>query len=181
MASAGSRAMGLGSTGGADLYGGGNNNAGGGGGRHRSEPSGAPGLLPNIGGGQGNSGHNSADTINSNGGNNSGYGGGGGNSGGVPAASLPSGGSRRHRSKHNHAGAHVHTGVPVTKSERSVRAACHSIEGVKPGNPNWTNQDNFLVRGTEKSSWHDFRSAKHHTHARTYNGLFSLFCTINSS
>ena len=33
----------------------------------------------------------------------------------------------------------------MTKTEKSARSGCHSIEGVKPGNPNWSNQDNFVL------------------------------------
>lgn len=69
-------------------------------------------------------------------------GGGGGSSEGTPAA-VPAP-SRRHRHRNSNS-VPVHTGNPVTKTEKSVRAGCHSIEGVKPGNPNWSNQDNFFV------------------------------------
>jgi hypothetical protein len=62
----------------------------------------------------------------------------GGNS--VGSTAIPT----RRRQRHG-GGQHVHTGVPVTKSERSFRAGTHSIEGVKPGHANWSNQDNFLV------------------------------------
>mmetsp|Transcript_4345 Transcript_4345/g.5729 ORF Transcript_4345/g.5729 Transcript_4345/m.5729 type:complete len:526 (-) Transcript_4345:357-1934(-) len=67
---------------------------------------------------------------------------GGTNSDGVPAA-VPAA-SRRHRHR-NSGQVPVHTGTPNTKTEKSVRAGCHSIEGVKPGNANWSNQDNFFL------------------------------------
>jgi serine/threonine protein phosphatase PrpC len=70
-----------------------------------------------------------------------GGGGGGSHSEGAPAA-VP-GPSRRHRNRNSQVP--VHTGTPVTKTEKSVRSGCHSIEGVKPGNPNWSNQDNFFL------------------------------------
>ena len=74
--------------------------------------------------------------------------------GSVASTAMPT--RRRHR---HGGGQHVHTGIPVTKSERSVRAGTHSIEGVKPGHANWSNQDNFLVSSS-------------HTHLRLLGFFF---------
>ena len=89
----------------------------------------------------------------------------GGNAGALPMIGDSGGGSSNTsvgsvastamptRRRHRHGGGqHVHTGIPVTKSERSTRAGTHSIEGVKPGHANWSNQDNFLVRYESRPS-----------------------------
>lgn len=52
--------------------------------------------------------------------------------------------TRRHR--HNHAAAAgVGTVELVTRTEKAKHAGVFSIQGLKPGHANWSNQDNFLL------------------------------------
>lgn len=79
------------------------------------------------------------------------------------------GGHRRNRHGGGQRAPHAHISELVTKNERSLHAGVFSIEGLKPGHANWSNQDNYIIHedvqgDAHKHTWCVFDGHGEHGH-----------------